>query len=180
MVIQYSILCQHEKKTWNDYISIVVLIQSIFLFAYLSLESWRSVASHERQFVFGSRGGGHVLSLRWHSAAGFPKATCPVIILPTRSEIDKALWILPGGPFAMLIHTLHCRHTHTCKHSQSHVEIYREAHTHTHIHTDSDACTFSSESAGLTWQRRRQQQQMQGLRSIHHMLSLSQCAKWFY
>lgn len=54
VVIQYSILCQQEKKkAWNDYISNVVLIQSIFLFAYLSLESWRSVASHEWQFVFG-------------------------------------------------------------------------------------------------------------------------------
>lgn len=144
-------------------------------FACLSLEICQWQAVSDSLFVGvgeGSQGGPKP---RWHSTAGFPKATCPVIILLTRSEIDKALCILPRGPLPCS-HTHLSVSTHTCKHPHSNTEIYTKAHTEPDAHTFSGATYLCSGFAGLMWQ----QQQMQGLCSIHHILSLSQCAKWFY
>jgi len=103
-------------------------------------------------------GGAHtaVPEPRWAPCTHTHTHTHPVIILLTRSEIDEALCILPpGGNFDMLINTSVSAHTHT--------------HTHTQILMPTP---LARPPSAVT-----QQQQMQDRGSIHHTLSLSQCAK---
>lgn len=154
VVIQHTILCTNKKL---ETITLFFSKESIFLLPDWVWKLWQAVSDS-----FGSWGRAHkVTEMAQHN---MPRDHFTHTLGERQGFVHYA-----KGAFAMLIYTQEQTLTFRCINIIM-MMIYNDARTF------SSAIYRCSESAGLMWR----QQWMQGLCSIHHMLSLSQRAKWFY
>lgn len=93
------------------------------------------------------------------------------ISFPLKSHVNRPL-CRPQGAFAAVKRTLSA----TCKQTRLHFRWKPQVHTINNPCDLSNGSYFGGDSACLTWLL----QEIRGLCPIHHMLSLSKCAKWFY